>query len=157
SRASDAPPHMLLKPHQLQLFAIVDNSKPQLFRDIRSAQLQDPTLQPLLPFLHDPDIPRDISIQKKLAGFGFRDDLVLFNGLVYVPDDDAIKLEILRQRHDSPTAGHFGQAKTFELITRDFYWPRLRHFVRRYVSTCDACARAKAPRHKPHGLLAPLP
>jgi hypothetical protein len=157
SKVSEAPPHTLLKPHQLQLFAVVESDKPQIFRDIRSAQLRDPALQPLLPFLRDPGIPRDASIQKELVGFNFRDDLVLFNGLVYVPDDDAIKTEILRQCHDSPTAGHFGQAKTFELVTRDFYWPRLRRFVRRYVSTCDACARAKAPRRKPHGFLVPLP
>ena len=157
SKASDAPPHTLLKPHQLQLFAVADSDKPQLLRDIRTAQLQDPVLQPLLPFLHDPGIPRDSGIQQKLVGFSFRDSLVLFNGLVYVPDNDAIKTEILRQSHDSPTAGHFGQAKTFELVTRDFYWPRLRRFVRRYISTCDACARAKTPRRKPHGFLTPLP
>src|SRR5262249_58784435 len=85
------------------------------------------------------------------------DGLELFNGLVYVPDSDAIKIDILRQCHDSSLAGHLGQAKTHELVTRDFYWPQLRRFVKRYVSTCDACARAKAPRHKPHGFLAPLP
>jgi hypothetical protein len=82
---------------------------------------------------------------------------VLFNGLVYVPDDDAIKLEILRKCHDASSTGHFGQAKTLELVTRDFHWFRVRSFVKRYVSTCDTCARAKMPRHKPYGFLVPLP
>ena len=160
SKASDAPPRTLLKPNQLQLSAIqkvAADDESQLISSIRTAQLQDPKLQRLRPFLRDPEMPRDNDIQRKLSGFSFRDDLVVFNGLVYVPDDDMIKSEILRQCHDSPTAGHFGQAKTFELVTRDFYWPRLRRFVNRYVSTCDTCARAKAPRHKPHGFLAPLP
>jgi hypothetical protein len=160
SKASDAPPRTLLKPHQLQLFAMrtaADSAASPLLRDIRSAQPRDSALQPLLSYLRDPAIPRDSHIQQELVGFSLCDDLVLFNGLVYVPDDDAIKLEILRQCHDSPIAGHLGQAKTFELVTRDFFWPRIRRFVKRYVSTCDTCARAKAPRHKPHGHLVSLP
>jgi hypothetical protein len=159
SKASDAPPRTLLKSHQLQLFAVhkAAANESQLIRDIRAAQPRDLNLQPLLPFLRDPEIPRDDSTQQKLVGFSLCDDLVLFNGLVYVPNNDVIKTKVLRQCHDSPSAGHFGQAKTFELVTRDFYWPRLRRFVNRYVSTCDACARGKSPRHKPHGFLVSLP
>jgi len=157
SKASDAPPRTLLKPNQLQLCAITSHSESHLIHDIRASQQQDPKLQRLLPFLRDPKISRDNLIQHELTGFSLRDDLVLFNGLVYVPNDDAIKLQVLHQCHDAAPAGHFGQTKTFEIVTRDFYWPHLRRFVNRYVSTCDTCARVKAPRHKPHGFLAPLP
>jgi transposase InsO family protein len=162
SKASDAPPRTLLKPGQLQLCALSSHDAPtddesQLIRDIRASQPQDPRLQRLLPFLRDPEAPRDNAAQQELTGFSLRDGLVLFDGLVYVPDDDTIKLKILRQCHDAISAGHFGRAKTFEMVTRDFWWPRVRRFVKRYVSTCDVCARAKAPRHKPYGLLAPLP
>jgi transposase InsO family protein len=160
SKASDAPPRTLLKPDQLQLFAAIDHAaigESQLIHNIRTSQPQDPKLQRLLPFLRDPKMPRDSDIQEGLQGFSLRDGLVFFNDLVYVPSDDTIKLQILRQCHDSTSAGHFGQAKTLEMVTRDFYWPDRRNFVNRYVSTCDACARAKAPRHKPHGFLVPLP
>jgi RNase H-like domain found in reverse transcriptase/Reverse transcriptase (RNA-dependent DNA polymerase)/Integrase zinc binding domain/Integrase core domain/Chromo (CHRromatin Organisation MOdifier) domain len=158
SKASAAPARTLLKPGQLQLAAVHNAAdEPRLLSDIRAAQPRDPALQPILALLRDPDVPRDDDAQRRLVGFSLRDGLVLFNGLVYAPDSDAIKLAILRQCHDAAPAGHFGQAKTHELVTRDFYWPRLRRFVNRYVSTCDTCARAKAPRHKPHGLLAPLP
>jgi len=159
SKASDAPAHTLLKPGQLVLAAVrtpADSESP-LLRDIRAAQPHDPALQPLLPLLRDPEIPRDDDAQRRLGGFSLRDGLVLFNGLVYVPASDAIKVQVLRQCHDSPAAGHFGQAKTFELVTRDFYWPRVRRYVNRYVATCDTCARVKVPRHKRHGLLVPLP
>ena len=160
SKASEAPPCTLLKPDQLQLSAVrssAASAESPLLRDIRAAQPRDPVLQPLLPFLHNLDIPRNDTIRRQLIGFSLCDDLVLFNGLVYVPDDETIQLAILRQCHDSPSAGHFGRAKTFEIVTRDFFWPRLRRFVKRYISTCDACARAKAPRHKPYGFLVPLP
>jgi len=158
SKASDAPARTLLSPHQLQLAAVrTSSSSSRLLSDIRAAQPNDPVLKTLLPFLRDPEVPRDDDVRRKLIGFSLRDGLVLYNGLVYVPDSDAIKVQILRQCHDSLPAGHFGQAKTFELVTRDFYWPRVRRFVNRYISTCDMCARVKTPRHKRHGLLVPLP
>jgi hypothetical protein len=40
---------------------------------------------------------------------------------------------------------------------RTFFWPGMRHDVTHYVRGCHQCARAKAVRHKPHGLLKSLP
>jgi hypothetical protein len=38
-----------------------------------------------------------------------------------------------------------------------FWWKSLSGDVAKYVSTCVACQRNKACRHKPYGLLQPLP
>jgi hypothetical protein len=54
-------------------------------------------------------------------------------------------------------AGHFGIAKTIELVERSFWWPHLQQFVEDYICTCDTCCRAKMPRHHHYGLLQPLP
>ena len=52
--------------------------------------------------------------------------LLLFNNLIYVPSlAKDLQLRILQDHHDSPSAGHFGQAKTFELVSWNFYWLRL--------------------------------
>lgn len=67
------------------------------------------------------------------------------------------KTEILRLRHDAPSAGHPGQIRTFELIARDYYWENMRQDIYAYVDKCDVCQRNKSPRHKPFGLLQPLP
>ena len=83
--------------------------------------------------------------------------MVLREGLIYVPDDLDIKRTILQSRHDALTAGHPGQAKTLELVTRDYYWPQMTKFVNKYVETCDSCARTKSRRHAAHGQLQPLP
>ena len=48
---------------------------------------------------------------------------MLYDGLVYVPEDDPVRLRIIQQCHDSPLAGHLGQAKTLELVTRNYSWP----------------------------------
>ena len=71
--------------------------------------------------------------------------------------NEAQKLEILQSRHDSPAAGHPGQEKTYDLVTRNFWWPGVRNYVNNYVKTCDICQRNKASRHNPYGLLEPLP
>jgi hypothetical protein len=62
------------------------------------------------------------------------------------------------QRHDSALAGHPGRARSFDLVERDFSWPgiMMRRYVRSYVDSCDPCARKKAPRQRPYGLLQPL-
>lgn len=82
--------------------------------------------------------------------------LLTFKGLLYIPTRD-LQLEILRTRHDSKSAGHLGTTKTYDLIARDFWWPTRWKDVKNYVRTCDVCARSKAPRHAPFGLLQRMP
>jgi len=85
------------------------------------------------------------------------DDLLLYDNLIYVPDDNALRLEIMRMHHDDALAGHYGVAKTLELVSRNYYFPGMAAYVKKYVNTCDTCARGKPTRHAPHGELAPLP
>ena len=58
--------------------------------------------------------------------------------------------------HDSVSAGHFGIAKTVELISRNFWWPKLRQDVKEFIRSCSICCQSKIPKHKPYGLLSPL-
>ena len=85
------------------------------------------------------------------------DGLLFFQGRIAVPDNINIKREILSACHDGATAGHFGIFKTCELVSRSYHWPGLRQFVKKFVTTCDTCQRNKTVRHKPYGLLQPLP
>ena len=54
-------------------------------------------------------------------------------------------------------AGHLGQEKTLDLVTREYTWPGIHAFVNRYIRTCDTCAWNKTPRHRRHGQLQPFP
>lgn len=84
--------------------------------------------------------------------------LVRRDGAVYIPDDPAIRQEVIRVNHDDPwQGGHFGQRKTLEVIQRAYWWPHMRRTVNAYISTCDICQRMKVPRHRPYGLLEALP
>ena len=77
--------------------------------------------------------------------------LLYYQGSAYVPEDLAIRQEILRMSHADPQAGHFGPARTIELVRRKYYWPKLLKDVKEYVRGCDVCQRTKAPRHRPYG------
>ena len=79
---------------------------------------------------------------------------LLFNNLIYVPG--SLRTRILELHHDSISVGHFGIKKTTELISRNFWWPKLSNDVTKFIKSCDVCCRNKVPRHKPYGLLSPL-
>ena len=63
-----------------------------------------------------------------------------FEGQIFVPDAKDLWLCILRAKHDHVLAGHPGQAKTLQLVQRDYTWPNLRAFVMDYVNSCSTCA-----------------
>ena len=161
SRAAEAPPHTLLKPGQFIIGALHPNTaatiKSNIMERIQQLQPEDPTLQELLPLLHDPVIPQAPELSKRLEMFSLHDNLVYYNNLIYIPDDSNLKMDLLQQVHNSSTAGHLGQAKTHDLLTRHFYFPGLRAFVNTYVAGCHTCTRNKVPRHKPFGPLQSLP
>lgn len=135
------------------VFVSIDNS--DFTSRIRRALVDDDLAQELL---RQASLgPNDPQRRLDLPLWEGRDGLLLRNGLLYIPADHELRLEILRARHDSVSAGHVGTAKTYELITRDYWWPSIYKDVKRYVRTCETCARSKAPRHKPFGQLIPLP
>lgn len=61
--------------------------------------------------------------------------------------------EIITQNHDHIMAGHPGIEKTKELIQREYWWPRLRKDVERYVKGCEACQRMKTSTQAKAALL----
>lgn len=81
---------------------------------------------------------------------------------VYRQVDDAIRVvpkgvrwQILQMNHDK--AGHFGFEKTLSCIQETFWFPKMRRFVKKYVSACLECAHHKAPGGPKEGLLHLIP
>jgi len=90
-----------------------------------------------------------------LAEWEEENGLVYHKGKVYVPKTDNLRREVVQQCHDDPGAGHPGIHTTLELVERQFWWPSMRAFVRRYVEGCDVCARKKHAQH-PQAITRPL-
>ena len=85
------------------------------------------------------------------------DGFLRHHSRIYIPDSSDLRLRILQYLHDHILSGHPGQNKTTSLILRDYTWPGLREFVKKYCKSCTTCMRAKPQRHKPYGLLKQLP
>ena len=91
---------------------------------------------------------------RKMNKFQIKNNMILYNNLIYVPA--SLRLEILNRYHDKPTAGHLGIRRTEELISRNFWWPKMHEDITKFVNSCDQCARNKVTRHKRYDLLRPL-
>jgi len=64
-----------------------------------------------------------------------------------------MRTTLIAKYHEPPQAGHGGTAKTTELISRRYYWPKIREDIKRFIKNCDRCQRTKVVRHAPYGLL----
>ena len=78
------------------------------------------------------------------------------SGALCVPKGEALRTRLIRECHDSATAGHLGRDKTIEQMQRRFFWHGMTTRVGEYVTTCDACQRNKPSQRLTPGLLMPI-
>jgi len=74
----------------------------------------------------DEEVIKVVEEMKKVGVKTLRDEewqmeegLVLKKRRVYVPKDEKLRVEIIWLHHDTPIAGHGGQWKIVELVTRN--------------------------------------
>ena len=83
------------------------------------------------------------SLTKGLEEWNLEDGIILYHGQFYVPRDDILRHEIVKRYHDHVATGHPGQWKTYELVSREFWWPGISTFVKSYVDGCATCQATK--------------
>ena len=69
---------------------------------------------------------------------------------VYVPT--TFRKTIIQLNHDSEYAGHLEIDKTSDLISRNFYWLKMKKNISGYVKACKTGATKKDDRHKEYGI-----
>ena len=77
--------------------------------------------------------------------------ILRFKGLVYVPT--TLRKEFVREQHSLPAHGHQGVKRTFERMSRDYYFPGMRKAIETEIMECNECNKSKATHHAPYGLL----
>lgn len=126
---------------------------------IATAYARDPILARIKEVIstHERQLPADLARLKiPIHDMEERHGRLYVNNRMFIPDDDELRLRLLRACHDNAAAGHPGRAKTYELLSRHYYWPKMGQTVQRYVRNCHTCARSKASRLSYQGLLQPL-
>ena len=85
------------------------------------------------------------------------DGLLYFRKRLVVPEDDDLRLSLLREVHETPAGGHYGVGKMIGLLKRQYWFPRMHRVLKRYIQNCHTCRRANYSREAYNGILNPLP
>ncbi|CAL9029102.1 unnamed protein product [Prunus brigantina] len=119
--------------------------RPVLVERIVTAQFQDPLVCTLRLEVENGD----------RTDYSVRNDGALMVGTrLYVPNDQALKREILEEAHSSAFAMHPGSTKMYYTLKEHYWWPFMKKEIAEYVSKCLICQQVKAERQKPSGACA---
>ena len=112
-----------------------------ILREIKAALLSDEVTKDYKFLLKSG--PREF--KKSLQDWNYENGLLLYRGKVYIPQsvDDTLQQQIIQMHHNLPSAGHPGRWKTYELVSRNYWWSGMTTFVKKYVTGCDLCQRMK--------------
>ena len=87
-----------------------------IITDIAQMAELDPLAQDLHSKLGTADLP---------SGWEWVEGQLRFQGCLYVPNQEILCLQVICNHHSHPSAGHFREARTSELICCNFHWPGL--------------------------------
>ena len=73
--------------------------------------------------------------------------ILSFKGRIYVPDSMELRRKVTELHHSPEPMGHPGQARTYALMARTYWWPGMSRFVSRYCAGCALCQQNKVNTH----------
>ena len=81
--------------------------------------------------------PREF--EKSLQDWNYENGLLLYRGKIYIPHsmEDTLQQQIIQMHYNLPSAGHPGRWKTYELVSRNYWWPGMTTFVKKYITSYD--------------------
>ena len=108
----------------------------ELLQEMRRAEVYDEELVEAIEKIKG-GAPR--ALRKGLEEWNTENGLILFRGKVYVPKDGELRRWVVELHHDSLPTGHPGWWKTYELVSRNYWWPGMSVYIEKYVTGCDTC------------------
>ncbi|QRW22406.1 Retrotransposable element Tf2 protein [Rhizoctonia solani] len=138
-----------------EVFANTSEEELEIVTEVRNKLREDPSLEPIIQFLTEDADNAPPSIQKAYQDYDWEEDLLWYQGKLVVPDSEPLKEQLLKEFHDSPLAGHPGQQRTLELISRSYWWPGMKSSAKEWVECCPVC-QANRRAHAPTIALKPL-
>ncbi|XP_040967874.1 uncharacterized protein [Gossypium hirsutum] len=107
---------------------------------IRDKQLGDKSLE-LCFHQVESGVSTDFGINKN--------GILCFHGQICVPNDEDLRLSILREAHSSPYAMYLDRNKMYRDLRELYWWPRLKCEVTDFVARCLTCQQVKAEHQLP--------
>ena len=122
-----------------------------LVEKISSSSPSDPLVVSALQNLsvRSPLFPRS-----SLSDWHFSDSVLYFKNHLYVPT--IARHDLVSSVHSSPATSHGGFFCTYTLLSRDYWWPGMSSFIRRFVAGCALCQQMKVNTHPTVPALSPL-
>jgi hypothetical protein len=98
------------------------------------------------------------NLQQKIEDYKLDNNgILLYRGIIYVPNSNELKNIILREMHNVPYDGHLGYQKTITFVKSQYYWPGMKKEVVDFIARYLECKNVKAEHRHPVGFLQPLP
>ncbi|CEL59204.1 hypothetical protein RSOLAG1IB_03137 [Rhizoctonia solani AG-1 IB] len=121
--------------------------KKEIQSRIKKSLDQDESLSEILDHLRN-ESTAPASVKRAFKDYEMEAGLLFYQGQILVPDTGDLREDLMRIYHDSPMAGHPGQQRTLELLSRAYYWPGIRADVYLHVDGCETCQQIRLPKAK---------
>ena len=81
------------------------------------------------------------------------DGLVVMGKRIYLPNDEVLKGEVLKEAHESKLAIHLGSTKMYRDLKESYWWPKMKREIAEYVAKCAICQQVKVKHQRQAGEL----
>jgi hypothetical protein len=84
-------------------------------------------------------------LQQKIENYKLEnDEILMYKGIIYIPNSHEFKNMILREMHNVPYVGHLGYQKTISTVKSQYYWQSMKKEVANFIAKCLECKKVKA-------------
>ena len=134
--------------------------QPDVLELVKAGYKDDPYFDVIFKGLIQKDVVPRV-FEKRLSMFYSKEGLLYFqedgHDRLAIPLKGSLRLDLMREAHETPSAGHLGIKATYEALHRRFFLPRMAKTVARFFQGCIGCQRTKVPTQSAKALLRPLP
>ena len=95
--------------------------------------------------------------KEKIDYTQFQKWLIFYKNILYIPNVESLKREILDEYHKQSYAGHPGYQKMLTALKKKLFWPGMKRDIAEYLARCMECQLVKVEHQHPASLLNHLP
>ena len=93
-------------------------------------------------------------LQQKIEEYKLdNDEIIMYKGIIYVPNSHELKNLILGEMNNVPYDGHLGYQKTIAAVKSQYYWLGMKKEIVDFIAICLECQKVKLEHRHPTSLL----